>query len=208
MTTQSAEGLHGDPRRQAVASLRGYAYQIWHSVYRWITLGPDEVLYLEGAEDLDILGPAHAETIQVKDTRQSGSITLRSPDVLEAIGHFWALQEHHPDVTISFRFLTTAVRGYEQGAPFGDMCGLDYWDACKRLGGDLAPLRTFFQAQDRLPEMLRTFIAAADDATLRSRLLTRMEWDTGNAPKEYIEGLVHKRVIYYGQHIIIRPQNR
>jgi hypothetical protein len=84
MVDNDSEGLKGDPRRQAVPSLKGYAYQIWHSVYRWITLGKDDVLYLEGAEDLDVLGPEKAEAIQVKDTKRSGSITLRSQDVLEA----------------------------------------------------------------------------------------------------------------------------
>ena len=51
MVDNDSEGLKGDPRRQAVPSLKGYAYQIWHSVYRWITLGKDDILYLEGAED-------------------------------------------------------------------------------------------------------------------------------------------------------------
>ena len=199
MVNSASEGLKGDPRRQAVPSLKGYAYQIWHSVYRWITLGKDDILYLEGAEDLDVLSPERAEAIQVKDTKGSGSVTLRSSDVLEAIGHFWELQEHNPNVTSFFRFLTTAERGREQGAPFGTTCGLDYWDYCKRLGTDLHPLRTFLQSQQALPNTLREFLASSDDAALRSRLITRIDWDTGSKPKEYIEGLVNKEAAYYGQ---------
>ena len=98
-----------------------------------------------------------------------------------------------------FRFLTTAERGREQGAPFGTTCGLDYWDHCKRPGADLHPLRPFLQSQQALPDTLREFLASSDDAALRSHLITRIDWDTGSEPKEYIEGLVNKEVAYYGQ---------
>ena len=81
MVDSSSECLRSDPRRQAVSSLKGYVYQIWHSVYRWITLGKDDVLYLEGAEDLDVLGPEKAEAIQVKNTKRSGSVTLSFPNM-------------------------------------------------------------------------------------------------------------------------------
>ena len=197
MADSSSESLKGDMSRQAVPSLRGYAYQIWQSVYRWVTLGKDDILYLEGAEDLDVLSPEKAETIQVKDTKKS--ITLRSRDVLEAIKHFWELQERNPNVTIFFRFLTTAERVREQGSPFGNIGGLDYWDSCKRQGVDLRPLRMLLQSQESLPETLHEFITSSDDATLRSRLITRLDWDTGSKPKEYIESLVNKEVAYYGQ---------
>jgi len=33
--------------------MRGYSYQVLRSVLVWIELGDDEILYLEGAEDLD-----------------------------------------------------------------------------------------------------------------------------------------------------------
>ena len=100
-----------------------------------------------------------------------------------------------------FRFLTTAERGREQGAPFGTTCGLDYWDHCKRPGADLHPLRAFLQSQQALPSAtaVREFLASSDDAALRSHLITRIDWDTGSEPKEYIEGLVNKKVAYYGQ---------
>jgi hypothetical protein len=199
MADSSAEGLKGDMRRQAVPSLRGYAYQIWQSVYRWVTLGKDDVLYLEGAEDLDVFGPEKAETIQVKDTKKSGAVTLRSRDVLEAIGHFWEIQERNPSVTVFFRFLTTVERGHKQGSPFGSICGLDYWDSCKRSGVDVHPLRTFLQSQESFPETLREFITSSNDDALRSHLIIRLDWDTGREPKEYIEELVSKAVAYYGQ---------
>jgi hypothetical protein len=205
MASGHSEGLTGDPARQAVDSLKGYAYQVWQSLYRWLTLREDEILYLEGAEDLDILGPRRAETIQVKERRGSGSVTLQSEDILKAIAHFWELQARHSDLTIHFRFLTTAERGRERHAPFGDQGGLDYWDLCKRPGLDLHPLRQFLQNQDILPEALRAFIISADDATLRNQLIGRIEWDTENEPKEFIEDLITRKVIHYGQQHYLPP---
>ncbi len=45
--------LIADPKRQVNDALRGYVYQIWHSVNAWLDLAEDEILYLEGAEDFD-----------------------------------------------------------------------------------------------------------------------------------------------------------
>ena len=73
--------LESDPKRQAIHSLRGYAYQIWQSLYEWISLSEEEVLYLEGAEDLDRLCPQSAETTELKYVH-SGSVTLNSQDIL------------------------------------------------------------------------------------------------------------------------------
>ena len=61
--------LTADPKRQATDSLRGYLYQIWHSVNAWLDLADDEVLYLEGAEDFDILSNDIDTAVQVKNTQ-------------------------------------------------------------------------------------------------------------------------------------------
>ena len=59
-------GLNADPKRQAHNSLRGYLYQIWHSVNAWLDLNEDEILYLEGAEDFDTVSDDTATAVQVK----------------------------------------------------------------------------------------------------------------------------------------------
>lgn len=109
MRTGNTKPLENDPRRAAVPTLNGFSFQIWRSIHRWVTLREGEVLFLEGAEDIDILGPGRAETIQVSETRASGPITLRSKKVLMAIGHFWEHQEKNPEL-IQFRFLSTSER--------------------------------------------------------------------------------------------------
>ena len=92
--------LHGDPKRQAVDSLRGYVYQIWHSVHAWLELADEEILFLEGVEDFDIVDPGKATAVQVKCT--TANITLRSPAVIDAITHYWQLRNAYPDKAIFF----------------------------------------------------------------------------------------------------------
>jgi hypothetical protein len=79
-----SSALKGEPGRQAIAPIGGILYQIWQSVFAWISLGSSEVLYLEGAEDFDVIGPTQATAVQVRRTatpislgsakRQSSSI--------------------------------------------------------------------------------------------------------------------------------------
>lgn len=197
--------LQSDPKRQAIPTLRGFSYQIWHSIYRWLTLNEGEALRLEGAEDIDVLGPGRAETVQVKDTKGSGTVTLRSQDVLSAIAHFWEHQQQNASLHITFRFLTTAERGFEQTNPFGNRRGLDYWDSCKYPSSDIEPLKSFLLAQTSLPQDLRDFIASATDDELRERLIRRIEWDTGSKPQSSIEDLVNRRVETYGSRVYGLP---
>jgi hypothetical protein len=108
--------LENDPKRVAVPALNGFSFQIWRSIHRWVTLKEGEVLFLEGAEDIDILGPGRAETVQVGETRASGPITLRSTKVLAAIAHCWEHQERNSE-PILFRFLTTSEPTREREDP-------------------------------------------------------------------------------------------
>jgi hypothetical protein len=210
MTDMKPDALVADSKRQAVPTHRGYAYQAWQSVHEWVALPSGEVLILEGAEDIDVLKGGQGEgreakTIQVKETRGSGSVTLNSRDVLEAIGHFWEHQQNNPSVTIRFHFLTTSGRGREQNDPFGETRGLDYWDACKRSGTDLNPLRAFLRDKEALPRDLRDFITSAHNEELRQRLIRHILWDTGNEPQPYVEALIERRVIDYGLRIHSLP---
>lgn len=205
MSNPEAQGLKGNPKRQATPALRGYAYQAWQSALTWVSLRGDEVLFLEGAEDLDVIVEGEATTVQVKDTNRSGTVTLNHQDVLKSIIHYWEHQANNPQLLISFHFLTTSKRGREQGDPFGEINGLDYWDNCRRNGTDLAPLREFFAAVSSIPDHLRDFIKTSSDEVLRERLIRRIRWDTDNGPQEHIQELVKTRLIEYGSRVEAVP---
>ena len=117
MTDKEQQPLNANPDRQANDSLRGYRYQILHSVNAWLDLAEDEILFLEGAEDFDTVSDDVATAVQVKSTEHN--ITLRSQEVTDAIDHYWELQANNPDSRVKLRLLTRSRIGTEQGNPFG-----------------------------------------------------------------------------------------
>jgi len=54
---------------------------------------------------------------QVKDTRESGSVTFNSSDVLDAIRHLFTLQKANPKRVVKRTFLTTSDIGEERKDP-------------------------------------------------------------------------------------------
>jgi hypothetical protein len=176
----------GSSQREAVDSLRGYSYQMLRSIETWLDLREGEVLVLEGAEDLDRIGPGGATVEQVKDTAASGNITLRSQSVLEAIGNFWDHQLRNPGYALRFRFLTTAGIGKEQKKPLGyDDPGLELWQRIQSepTGSDsllwAAAIQSFLGSQGGLSGTLTDWLNRASAAEFVSRIVLPMEWVTG-----------------------------
>ena len=93
----------------------------------------------------------------------------------------------------------------ERSKPFGEITGIDYWDACKRAGTNLDSLRSFLGTIEALPEDLRGFIANSSDEVLRDQLLRPIEWDTENKARPFVEDSVKRRLISYGDRIYNLP---
>ena len=121
--------LKTDAAREAIASLRGYAYQALATAVAWLDVPENGRLYLEVSEDYATLVEQVLFTVQVKDTKKSGSITLNSENVQRAISSFVDLVINNPKVSISFHFMTTSELGQEKrlvDRP-GGLAGLEYW---------------------------------------------------------------------------------
>ena len=130
----------GDAARQAVDSLRGYAYQALATALAWLDIDEHGRLFLEVAEDYAIIAGQALDAVQVKDTERSGSITLNSPSVRNAVAAFIDLTARNPAIQVDLRFFTTSEIGTEQAVadrPAG-MAGLKYWRRGRRGGGPLA----------------------------------------------------------------------
>lgn len=187
-----------DPKRQAIASLRGYAYQLHRSLAAWIALPGDATLHLEIAEDYATVArdPTTLQTVleatQVKATRESGSVTLNSPDVLAAVRNFWALRTANLGRAVRLVFLTTSPIGRERIDPLpnGEE-GLNGWIRAAR-GGPVSDLRAALRRRldpkaphsgddDAPPDDkgLAAFIADSDDETFRRELLLPVSWACG-----------------------------
>ena len=169
----------GDAARQAVAALRGYAYQLYASGLAWLELGDGAVLHLEVAEDYAVATQQALVGTQVKDTAGNGSVTLQSAGVRTAIDAFVDLVARNPDRKVSLHYLTTSQIGLERdsahrvdGTP-----ALLYWRRAA-AGADLAPLRALVVSLD-LKEATRIHLTSLSDEAFRHGFLQRIHWDCG-----------------------------
>ena len=122
--------LPGLPRRQAVPSIQGTVYQAWRSIDAWLRLSDaNEVIYLEGAEDFDVVKSDTATTVQVK--QNTGTISLGTVKALEALENFWTLSCKEVNRQIYFHYLTTSSIAMEQGANFDGLRGIELWRAAQ-----------------------------------------------------------------------------
>lgn len=195
--------------RQAIAPLGGYVYQFHATLAAWLQLPGDAELHLEAAEDYAEIAsdPSSLERVlaatQVKNTRESGSVTLNSQDVKDAIANFWKLKAANAERPVVFNFLTTSPVGREHKAPLPDRAGLEEWRWAAK-GGDCAEIRKALAA--RIPDGdLADFVRDSSDEDLRNGLLRPVRWLCG-APRldELIDGN-RSAVISRGHEVGVPP---
>lgn len=177
----------GESKRQAIASLRGYAYQLHRTVSEWLVLSPRDFLFIEAAEDYSRIG-RHPDQIdevlaatQIKDTRQSGAVTLNSEDALAAIVNFWRLKQANQGRRVALTFLTTSLIGAERKNPFpSGLPGIAAWQAVARgEAGLIVELRAALQLRlvDQLE--LQHFLSISDDSAFVAELIKPITWSCG-----------------------------
>ena len=189
----------GDPARQAVASLRGYAYQVLASALAWLDIDEHSQIYLEVAEDYAIVAKNAILGVQVKDSERSVSVTLNSVSVRDAITNFVDLVERNPDISVDLRFFTTSDIGTEQAIADrpDNMAGLDYWKR-SAAGASVLPLRNILES-DKFPDKVRQFAKGLDDEQLRHQLIRRIHWDCGKPDYPTLRQEVEARLIVIGR---------
>jgi len=64
----------GQVAREGWNSHRGYVYQVWISIYQWLVLKVNEVLFLEHAEDLARTSDGTIDLAQVRQVVASISL--------------------------------------------------------------------------------------------------------------------------------------
>jgi len=172
----------GDPSAQAVASLRGYAYQLYASGLAWLDLRPGQALYLEVAQDYAVATQEALHAVQVKDT--TAQVTVNSEVVRDALDGFVDLVERNPGREVHLHFLSTCSIGRElkrEHRANGERT-LVYWRHAA-AGADVPPLRNVL-AKITLSDRVRSFIDARDDGALRDEFLHRIQWHCGQQPIE------------------------
>ena len=197
MAETTIQPLNADPKRQANDSLRGYRYQILHSVHAWLSLADDEILYLEGAEDFDRISPETATVVQVKDTQHN--ITLRSQEVNDAINHYWELRTNNRDWRVKFRFLTRSQIGTERGHPFGNnQQGLRLWSGCSGNEEAITKISEFLQTEGKISEEIADFLKKAEPQQIYEQLIEPIAWETESKPASFVEKSISDKLILHG----------
>ena len=208
MAETTIQSLNADPKRQANDSLRGYRYQILHSVQAWLSLADDETLYLEGAEDFDIISPETITAVQVKDTQHN--ITLRSQEVNDAINHYWELRTNNPNLRVKFCFRTRSQRGVERDNPFGeDQRGLDLWGDCLGNEETITKISEFLQTTGKISQDVADFLKKAEPQQIYEQLIEPIAWETSSEEASSVEKSIREKLVLHGnrQNIPIPPSD-
>ena len=185
--------------RQAVDSLRGYAYQALAAALAWLEIDEHSRLYLEVAEDYAIVAEQALSAVQVKDTEGSGSVTLNSTSVRNAVAAFVELVNRNPDIQVELRFFTTSEIGTERviaDRPAG-VAGLEYWRKIA-AGANPSLVRKILES-DKFPESVRAFSKTRDDAALHRDLFTKIHWDCGKPDFTTLRHKLEERLVVVGR---------
>lgn len=120
------------PGRDASSSVRGYGYQIDHTIIRWLELREGETLELECGEDIDVVFPnlqqrdrISRRLIQVKDLDRN--VTLRSASAVTAVANAILYRGKAGGENLRFCYMTSAAVGIEQRSPLGSLAGIEAW---------------------------------------------------------------------------------
>jgi len=173
------DDLQGDPRRRASDAARGFLYQFWRTVEAWIALAPEDVLFVEGAEDFDRVGEREGTAVQVKDDRASGPLTLGNVRALKALANFLELTKANRGRRIRFKFITTAAAGSERNG-FAEEKGIELWNQCARSrfgahSADVTRIRDFLLARS-VASALQQFLKNASAEAVHQELIEPFEW--------------------------------
>lgn len=189
----------GDIEREAVASLRGYAYQVVVATLAWLDLDDHGRLYLEVAEDYAMVAEQSLNAVQVKDTAGSGIITLNTQAVKDAIAAFIELVKNNKGRNVHLRYFTTSPIGAElkvSDRPGGEP-GLKYWRKAA-AGASVAPLRAKLTGGNFGTDVA-DFVRERTDEELRRDLLQKIHWDADQEDLAGVTRELEERLVVLGR---------
>ncbi len=190
----SPRELAGDPTRQAVASIRGIAYQIWWSIDAWLRLSsPDEVIFLEGAEDLDRVASGGAIAGQVK--HEVESLSLNNKRCHEALENFWALSLRESTRRVDFHYITTASAALERDAQFNGVAGLEAWRIAQTNSEMAGRIQAYLAPKLASTSGLKAFLSSAASEQVQERLIRRVHWFLAQPGLNLVKESVDDRLV-------------
>ena len=188
---------------------------------------PDDVIFLEGAEDLDkiVAGAATAEQIK----HEAAPLSLNNKRAHHALENFWALSQRETVRRVDFHYVTTASAASEQDAPFGEIRGLEAWRVAQTNAETADVIRLYLAPKLEATSLLRKFLEAATPEQVQDKLIRRFHWfleqpgleevkqsvddrlvyrlNQANLPLSYVE-TVRSRLHEFACNVLIRPESR
>lgn len=190
----SPRELTGDPARQAVASIRGIVYQIWWSIDAWLRLSSsDEVIFLEGAEDLDRIASSGAIAGQVK--HEAENLSLNNQRSHEALENFWTLSLRESTRRVDFHYITTASAALERDAQFEGVAGLEAWRIAQTNAEMAARIQAYLAPKLASTSALRAFLTSATSEQVQERLIRRVHWFLDQPGLDSVKQSVDDRLV-------------
>lgn len=191
-------------KRNASGAIKGYNYQFWNTIFTWINLKDDELLYIEGAEDYDISSKDNIKSVQVKSSVKN--ITLNSKSVISAINNYWALFSKNPQKVVLYKYLTPANIGQEKSKPFGkNRNGLDLWEKSTKTIEIAEEVRDYLIGNTRLSDELIQYLSTSNISTIQAELFCRLEWCTGSKSTNQIIQSIEKLLSSHGDKFNVPP---
>lgn len=182
----------GDQSREAIDSLKGYAYQIYQSAIAWLALKPEEFLFLEVAEDYAVAASNALKAVQVKET--AGNVSINSDDIVKSIDSFVDLKLKNPDLQVTLHHLTTSkiVKEKSQKDRIDQIPTLDSWRNLAKTG-DLDPLRKIL-SNSKLSEQTKDYIQNLNGDDFRDEFLKKIHFDCGVLNSKYLLRLLRSKL--------------
>lgn len=196
MNTEISLPLNGQINRQASDSMLGYDYQIWRSLEVWIKLKDDEILYLECAEDFDLMTPKEGIAHQVKNT--DVNITLGSKEIHKVIENHWINVLNNPEKSVKLRFMTRGGVGLEKGKPFGDDRGIDLWEMASKGNSDAEKKLTDYLIKNINNNSFREFMGEYEAEERINKIYKSIEWVVNQPVIEAVRLSVTRATIDFG----------
>jgi hypothetical protein len=217
----TTSGFVTPTQRDAWAAIRGYLYQIRLTVLRWLDLDDQTVLLCEYGEDVELVriikdraAEATIDRLIEQVKYRTRKLTLRSQEVLDALGNFFALSSELPSIHTRLRFTTNATPGRERGFKFSE--GRPGIEACIRIAASkadavetastLASFRKLIdgastpgQSSGKVTrfEALRQFVRSASSTELEC-FLRRIEWEVSQPQSNVLPREIEERLINVG----------
>ena len=192
---ETPQELPADASRQAVAPIRGIIYQLWWSIDAWLRLAsPNEVIYLEGAEDLDRASSAEAIAQQVKS--EADGISLNNQRALKALENFWTLRCREVARTVEFHYISTAPSVLERDAVFGGISGMDAWNVARESGEMAVRIQKYLASKFSDGSALKAFLEAADVTDVQAKFIRPVHWFLNQPGLDVVQRSAEDRVVH------------